>query len=292
MTEKRLAGIVMLAYPAEVRIARGDEMLSTALDASKGSPWLLLRETLALLRSGLRARASATVEAGTRRLAAKVCAQAATVWGIVLLTEFVRFDKLIYSQVGSTRDEVLYLAYQVLLVIALAAALVGYDRISAVLGLAWIGAYLAAAHGGWDWRGFGVAHWFAVVVVPLVGYIVMLIAPRARGRDARRLAWLAVVLIGLVPPELFQLGYGLGPLGMILLVLLLAGLFMLPAGSTLPLAFALALIGWGLGLWTRPGGFALTEWHSLRWAMITAGPVLLMTGSALRLLSARRRLAS
>jgi hypothetical protein len=296
MSRERIVRAAMLAYPPEVRNARGSEMLDTALDVTRESPRRLLRESLALARSGLRARAGVTAEAGTRRLTANVCAQGATVWGLVLLIAWLHLDKQIYDNAGSVPQQTLYIAYQVLLALAIAAALIGYDRISAVFGLAWIVVLLDATLTLSHWLGGGshewVAHWISFVAVPLACYLVMLLRPRARRRDARRLLWLAVaVLIGLAFPVYVGVGYGLGLSGMVLLVLALAGLFLLPAGSSLPLAFALVLVAHGLSLWTLPGGFALTEAHSVRWAMTTVVPVLLTAGAALRLVSARRSLA-
>lgn len=169
------------------------------------------------------------------------------------------------------------------------------DRIAALFGLAWIGVQLQEELTRPSWPGASVpaAHSIALVLVPLACYVAMLLMPRTRPRDARRLLWLAaVVLVGLAPSVGFaNFGYGLGLQGMVLLALLVIGFFLVPAAPSLPLAFALALIADGLSLWTRAGGFGFTELHSVRWAMTTAGPLLLAGGAALRLVSARRSAA-
>lgn len=78
MIARRLLGLAMLAYPPDLREARGDEIVDTVLNVSHGSPWRVTRESVALIRSGLGARANVTASSGARRLAATVCAQAAT----------------------------------------------------------------------------------------------------------------------------------------------------------------------------------------------------------------------
>ncbi len=296
MIAERLAGIALLAYPRQVRESRGAEMLGTVLDLSEGSPWRVLGESLALIRSGLRARARITAASGSRRLAATVCAQTATVWGPVLLIAYLQLDRMIAGSSVAQGEGGLFLTpsvtgetslflLQALIAVSVAAALFGYDRIAALFGLAWIGAslqhYLSVS---WRWDRPG--HAIALLVVPAACYLVMLLMPRARSRDARRLLSLAAAtLVGLAPsPAFTNYGYGLG--GIVLLVLLVVGLFLLPAGSSLPLALALALLAYGLSLW----GVVPINGSAARWAMTTAGPLLLVAGAALRLASARRRL--
>jgi hypothetical protein len=278
-------------------------MLDTVLDISGGSAWRLLGESLALVRSGLRARTGVATGGGTRRLAADVCAQGATVWGLVLLIALLRFDRLLIDSPpnGFFEHETAFVLFQVLLACSIAAALVGYDRLAAAFGFAWVGTELwmflaeerVPGRGSAAWT----AHWIALVAVPLACYVVMLLMPRTRPRKAQRLLWLVVaLLVGLVlPPAAIglgtRLGSGLGLEGEVLLVLLLAGLFLTPAGPRLPLAFAIALVAYGLSRWTRPEGFVANELYDLRWALTTVGPVLLATGAALRFVSARRGLA-
>lgn len=309
MIAERVARIALLAYPPHMRESRGDEMMGTLRDVSMGSWWRVLGESLALIRSGLRARAGTTAGSGGARLAATVCAQAATVWGLVLLTAYLQLDRMILDSRGvALREGALFMTQalhgevalflpQALIAASVAAALIGSDRIAALLGLAWIG--FSFQHDLPDARWVHTdrpAHVIALALVPAACYLVMLLMPRARRRDARRLLWLAAaLLIGLAPsPDFTNFGPGvrLGGLGLggtLLLLVLVAGLLLLCAGSSLPLAFALALLAYGLSLWTLPGGVALNS--TVRRAMTSAGPLLLVGGAALRLASARRRLA-
>ncbi len=108
-----------------------------------------------------------------------------------------------------------FFTQQVLLVLAVAAALVGYERLSALFGLVWIGVFLNAAFGK---PSFAVGNStveavrsFAIVLVPLVCYLVVLLAPRARRGNPRRLLWLGgAAVIGLLSPLDLNAGYGLG----------------------------------------------------------------------------------
>jgi hypothetical protein len=94
MSRERIVRAAMLAYPPQVRDARGGEMLDTALDVTRESPGRLPRESLALVRSGLRVRTGLTAETGTRRLTANVCAQGVTAWGLLVLTGALQFDRI------------------------------------------------------------------------------------------------------------------------------------------------------------------------------------------------------
>ncbi len=271
-------------------------MLGTVLDASEGSALRTLRESFALVGSGLRTHANLAAEAGTGRLAANVCAQGATVYGLVLVIALLHFDRLIIDHPGGiVEQETTVISIQVLLVMAIAAALIGYDRIAALFGLAWVAVDLQAVVARPAWPGdsssTGVVHSLAPLLVPLACYSVMLIAPRVRPRSARRLAWLALVLLlGLAVSPYFQgPAYGMGLTETVQLTLLLAGLFFLPAGPSLPLAFALALFAHGLSLWTFPGGYPLSGAQCL---LTVAGPIVLSAGAGVTLVSARRGVAS
>ena len=100
--------------------------------------------------------------------------------------------------------------------------------------------------------------------------------------------------VGLAPSlAAGNFGYGLGIEGLVLLVLLVVGLLLLPVTSTLPMAFSLALVAYGLSRWTGPGvGSMDTGILAMRWAMTVAGRLLLVGGAMLRLGRARRRVTS
>jgi hypothetical protein len=125
VSAERLIGLALRAYPREVRERSANEMLGTTLDISGGSRLLLARESLALLRGGLRVRARATAEVGVRRLLADACVQAATLWVLVSLASTLRL--VIPLDVHPSFGEV---GYVVLVALAIALALLGYDRLA------------------------------------------------------------------------------------------------------------------------------------------------------------------
>ncbi|HLI32094.1 MAG TPA: hypothetical protein VKU89_05055 [Solirubrobacteraceae bacterium] len=264
-------------------------MTSAVHDLSAGSLWRTLRESQALIAAGLRARANAAAGLSKRWLAASTCAQGATVLTIVVLLGYAQLDLLILEYHPSIfPNESGFVLVQALMAASIAAALVGFDRISALLGFSWIGALvnneLAADR---------PTRLLALVLIPAVCYLVMLVIPRERSRDPRRLMWLApALLLTLLPAnDLMGADLGLGAGARMLLVLSVAGIFLLPTGSSLPLAFAVALIWYGFSLSTGRALLISSETGDvLRLAMITVGPLLLGGGAALRLARARRRL--
>src|SRR4051812_39758835 len=86
---ERVAGLALCAYPPVARAARGEEMLGTLLDASAGSRSRFVRETVALVRRGLRTRATQTAGAGAgagRLVADGLCLGATWVMSLDLST--------------------------------------------------------------------------------------------------------------------------------------------------------------------------------------------------------------
>lgn len=131
MNRERVGAAALRAYPAETRAARGTEMLSTLLDASAGSHVRFAQETAGLLRLGLRARAEQVAEAGAGRL----LADGACLAGGFLLAE----DLATALHSRGVAHAVYSPASMVVLVVILALAILGRDRIAGAGALAWIG---------------------------------------------------------------------------------------------------------------------------------------------------------
>jgi hypothetical protein len=180
MSRERLAKIALLAYPSGSRAARGEEMVATLLDASD-SPRRFTREIVGLLRLGLRARATQTASAGPGRLVADGFCLAAT----ALLT--VDLVTLLSWRYRGLHDPLLAWPSIALLAAVLAVALIGFDRLAGAGALLWTALRLAdllqyhAGIGG-----------LAAEALPIACFAVMVLAPRRRGPDLHRLAWLAV----------------------------------------------------------------------------------------------------
>ena len=180
---ERLAALALLAHPPAARTARGDEMTGTLLDASAGSRRRLARELADLARAGLRARAEETARGGAGRLVADgLCL--AGVWVMTL-----DIATLLSWRVRGLEGPLLGWPSIALLAGALAVTLLGFDRLGGATALAWTAFRLPAllhVHPGM----LG----FVPEILPVLCFAVMVLAPRHRPPDARRLAWLIVPL--------------------------------------------------------------------------------------------------
>jgi hypothetical protein len=154
-------------------------MLGMLLDASEHSATAFVRESGSLVLAGLRQRRALAVQAGTRRLIADSCCQAVLIWLTLWMVSALNSDAI----AGPGQQ----LVFQQLAAV-LACALIGYERIAAIGGLAAI-----AAFGPLGPRAQLVL--LATVLVPIACLLVMVRAPRKRPRDVRRLLWLVPVAV-------------------------------------------------------------------------------------------------
>ena len=181
MSGERMAGLALLSYPAAARAARGDEMLATLLDASAGSRRRFVREIADLVRLGLRARGSQTASAGARRVVADgLCLAAA--WFMTL-----DVSTLLSQRARGMHDPLLSSTSIALLAAILALALIGHDRVAGAGALVWTALRIPAL---WDHHA-GIID-LAPEVLPIICFCVMVLIPRRRAPDPRRLAWLLV----------------------------------------------------------------------------------------------------
>lgn len=296
MRAERIIRAALWAYPREVRRSRGDEMTATVLDSSEGSRVALLREALALVYGGMSVRAGIDPETTTRGLA-DICALAATIWGSVALCIRLGLDRYIYEahMFGGLSTQAVIV--DALLALSIGSALLSYKRLAGVSGLAWIGVFLESRFRtrleidrhvlAWS------MHWVALILIPLCGYVVMLLASddKPRRRPAR-LGWLAcVILLGIVvAPGALAAGPRFEDI--ILLVMLIAGLVLLAASTRLPLALALALAGFGLSFRTGEMIYPSPRPEYVLLGITTIGPALLVALAATRVRFTRKQLAS
>jgi hypothetical protein len=176
------------AYPPSVRDARGEEIVGTLLDASDGS-WLRFgAELLDLVRGGLRARGNASAAVPLRRLIADVCRITALLWIAVELLRWLTFELEPYPTPTSWTVA--------LAVLTLVLGLIGLDRLSGACGLLWL-----AASNSWVAPGFktlgATPGWLSGLLIKdlvlIICLLVMIVAPRRREFNPRRLLWLAAV---------------------------------------------------------------------------------------------------
>jgi hypothetical protein len=205
MIRARLGQLALRAYPRPTRERRGQEMLGMLLDAGDVSVGLFMREIVSVLVGGLRERTAAVACAGTRRLLADSCCQAAVIWLAWLVRKGM--TRGIEASAGDSTLQVIYIGA----VVAIVCALLGFERIAGVFGACLVlaigaiigyGYALHAALVAFDHstRGGGfqlvtLAEDCVLLAGPLVCFAVMTRAPRPRLRDRRRLLWLAPTVI-------------------------------------------------------------------------------------------------
>jgi hypothetical protein len=178
---ERIGQAALRAYPPAVRQTRGPEMLGMLLDAGEQSRLAFVRESGSLVRGGLRERGAIAARAGTRRLVADACCRAVLIFLTLWLISALNRQGI----AGASRG---FLVQEVVLAAILASALVGYERIAALGGLA---ALIAYGPLGPHIQLVSLA----TVLVPIACLLVMVRAPQRRPRDPRRLLWLLPVLV-------------------------------------------------------------------------------------------------
>jgi hypothetical protein len=178
---ERIGRAALRAYPPAVRQAHGLEMLGMLLDAGQQSSLAFVRESGSLVLGGLRERGSLAARAGSRRLVADACCRAVLIFLMLWLISALNTQVI----AGPSRR---LLVQEVVLAAILACALVGYERIAAVSGLA---ALIAYGPLGPHIQLLGLAR----MLVPTACLLVMVRAPQRRPRDPRRLVWLLPVCV-------------------------------------------------------------------------------------------------
>ncbi len=180
MIRERIGQAALRAYPPAVRQARGLEMLGMVLDAGEQSNRAFVRESASLVLGGFRERRAITARAPIRRLLADSCCQAVLILLVLLMIRVLSTE----LSAGPSQQ----LLVQVMLGAILACALIGFERIAAISGLA---AFAAFGPLGPHTPLVGLAR----VLVPIACLFVMVRAPQRRPRDPRRLLWLVPVLV-------------------------------------------------------------------------------------------------
>ena len=187
MIRERVGQAALRAYPPALRQTRGPEMLGMLLDAGEQSSWAFVREIGSLVLGGLRERRAISARAGIRRLIADSCCQAVPIWLTLWMISALKTD-VIAGPGQRLRIQ------EVVLAAILVCALIGYERIAALSGLAAIVAFGPLGP-------HTQLAWLVKLLVPIACLLVMALAPRKRPRDARRLLWLlpVAVLAALAP---------------------------------------------------------------------------------------------
>jgi len=220
---ERIGRAALRAYPPAVRQTRGLEMLGMLLDAGEQSNRAFVRESGSLALGGLRARGAITARAGTRRLVADACCQAVIIFVTLWLISALKTEAI----AGPGQQ---WVVQAVVLAAILACALIGYERIAAVSGLA---ALIAYGPLGQHTQLVSLAK----VLVPIGCLLVMVRAPQRRPRDPRQLLWLLPVGVLAALPAHAQVG-----LPEVLAVMSVGGLLRLLHDPRLAIACSLVWI--------------------------------------------------
>lgn len=262
MSRARIAGLALRSHPATTRAARGEEMAATLLDVSAGSHRRFAREIADLVRAGLAARATSTARAGARRLIADgLCL--AGVWVMTL-----DVSTLMAQRARGLDDPLLDPRSIALLVAALAIALIGFERVAGAAALAWTAMRLPSL---WSHHS-GIAG-LAPEILPIVCFTVMILAPRRRAPDPRRLAWLivpATLVLALGPPTGEQSPLLLAYVALGALLVVTFALAMLPTDPRVAIAGAVSLSSLGVAVVA-----VNPDRSAAAWLFVAATPVLL-----------------
>jgi hypothetical protein len=240
MTRARIAGLALLAYPTGARQARGEEMLATLHDVSAGSRRGFAHEIVDLVRLGLRTRATSTASVGARRLLADGLCLA----GVWLMT--LDLSTLMAQRARGMHDALLAPAPLVLLLAALAVALVGRDRMAGAAALTWTALRMPTL---WDYHP-GIVN-LAPEALPIACFCVMVLAPRRRTVDLRRLGWLivpATLVLTLGPPNGEQSPLLLAYVALGAILVTVFALAMLPTDPRVAIAGAVSLSTLGVSV--------------------------------------------
>jgi hypothetical protein len=263
VNRRRVARYALQAHPTAARAALGGEMLDTLLEASGGSRRRFAREIVDLIHTGLRARATQTASRGAGRLIADgLCLAAIWVMTLDLAT-------LLSQRVRGMHDPLLAWPSIALLGALLALALLGFDRLAGAGALAWTALRLPDLidhHSG--------ITALAPEALPIICFAVMLLAPRRRTPDPRRLAWLivpAVLVLSFGPRNNDQNAILIAGILLTVILVIAFAVSMLPTDPRLAIAGAVPLSTVAISVVSINH-----DTSALAWLFVAAAPAVLI----------------
>lgn len=185
MTRKWIGQTAVRLYPADVRAAKGEELVGTLLDAGDHSRAAFIGQLMSLIVAGLVARSRDVHSQPLDQLAFDVIRWAAVITVGRVMSGVVMAQVRWGGSIGWA-PKTIWVAYLAPALI-LAMFISRRDRAAGVTGLAWC---LVEAL---DSPQLPVRGWIELLVLPLVGFGLMTIAPR-RHHDAGRTLVLIPVL--------------------------------------------------------------------------------------------------
>jgi hypothetical protein len=193
MIREQIARAAVRAYPQALRTASDQELVATLLEAGDRSAFSFLREVVSLVVAGVVGRSRRDASRPVRWVAAdafKWASIVSVVWW--LLAALYEGDWVVlHSSASSLWTGVVGPA------LVLACFTAGRERITGLVGVVWLGfrfdqlPWPGLVHGPFLW--IPSEEWGLLqILVPLVGFAVMLLAPR-RGLAKERALWLLLV---------------------------------------------------------------------------------------------------
>jgi hypothetical protein len=185
MIRKWTGQTVVRLYPAELRAAKGDELVGTLLDAGDASLAAFLTQLVSLIIGGLAARSRNALSQPLDQIASDTVR-----WGAVItvassmttiVVEYVHWGGGIGWATITSWSECLAPT------LILAMFIFGQDRATGVTGLSW------CVVEAWQHPQLPLSDWISLMVLPIVGFGLMTIAPRRPREPLRGLLLIPVL---------------------------------------------------------------------------------------------------
>lgn len=231
MTRKWIGHAAVRLYPADLRAAKGDELVGTLLDAGDASLAAFITQLVSLVIAGLVASSRKALSQPTVQIASDTVK-----WGAVItVASAMATDVVEYVHWGGGIDWATITSWQQCLAptLILVMFIVGQDRLAGVTGLTWCVDVLIRQ------PQLPSSAWISLMVLPILGFGLMTIAPR-RPREPLR----GLVLIPILAWAVFrwtELGQHSGA-GYLVPVIVAAALVSIKPSLTLGTALASSLL--------------------------------------------------
>jgi hypothetical protein len=220
MTREAIGRTVVRLYPTDIRESAGNELVGTLLDAGDASRSAYVRQLISLVRAGLAARARSELRQPLGRIAASTLCWVAVMSVMYESVEGIGITLGWGGTWGGSTETLLY-SY-ILPALILVLFTLRRNRITGILGLAWLAIFLDQV------SMLPLSVFFETIPLQAAGFALLAIKPR-EPLPAGRFLWL--------PPATVWLLYQVTLLGQ------LSGV-----GRTTPFLAALVLLPWAPSL--------------------------------------------
>ncbi len=185
MTRKWIAQTAVRIYPAEIRAAKGDELVGTLLDAGDASLAAFLAELVSLIIAALVARSRDALSQPFGQIVSDTVR-----WGAVITVASSMAAVVVdYVHWGGGIGWATVTSWQQCLAptLILAMFIVGQDRAAGVTGLTWCLDLVIRQ------PQFPLSAWISWMVLPILGFGLMTVRPRRQSDPARGLLLIPIL---------------------------------------------------------------------------------------------------